>query len=92
MSQKRKDARRKNSDKVFAHYGGECAACGIADRDVLTIDHIDQNGAKHRESGVGSGRFFHKWLVDNGFPPGYRTLCFNCNIKAWRQHQRGNES
>lgn len=90
MSQKRKDKRRSATIKVFNHYGNVCGTCGISDHDVLTIDHINQDGAEHRKrDGIGlSGRNFHQWLVANGFPEGFRTLCFNCNMKAWRNHQR----
>ena len=27
---------------------------------------------------IGLGRL-HKWLIDNNFPKGFQTLCFNCN-------------
>jgi len=44
----------------------------------LTIDHENNNGSQHRKE-VGTGRQFYKWLKDNDFPLGYRTMCFNCN-------------
>lgn len=80
----------KLTDLVFNHYGNECSACGISDHDVLTIDHIAQDGNKH-VSPAGSryrGVHLYRWLVNNNFPNGFRTLCYNCNIKAYKEHKR----
>lgn len=76
---------------VLDHYGNCCKRCGIDDPDVLTIDHIKQDGAVHRRSiskGSINGQRMYKWLVSNGFPRGFRLLCFNCNIKVYRLHRR----
>jgi hypothetical protein len=68
----------RNSRIVFAHYGTECACCGVTEE--LTIDHVDGEGAAHREElgNRGGGPFF-KWLIRNGLPPGFQTLCSPCN-------------
>lgn len=67
-------------EEVFAAYGGfVCACCGEREEIFLTIDHIDGcGGPQRREQGLGSR--FYGWLRKNGFPPGYRVLCFNCNL------------
>jgi hypothetical protein len=70
-------------DKVFAHYGEECACCGEKGRAFLTLDHIDNNGAEHRRE-LGGGRSTStdktwRWLVTNNFPEGFQILCYNCN-------------
>jgi len=71
---------------VFAHYGTACACCESAHR--LTIDHIGGGGREHREALFGSskaaGRTFYLWLIRNGFPGGYQTLCMRCNISKGR--------
>ncbi len=97
---KNRRQRQKLRTDVFNHYGNRCCRCGIDDPDVLTIDHIAQDGAKHRRSiaeqrgapeghrGRHSGYKFYQWLRANGFPPGFRTLCFNCNMKAFRVSQQ----
>lgn len=43
----------------------------------LCIDHIDGGGNKHRAEIKGD---FYRWLIDNNFPPGFQTLCHNCNM------------
>jgi hypothetical protein len=69
--------------RVFAHYGTSCACCGTGDR--LTIDHVNGDGAEHRrEMGNRGGSHTYHWLVMNGFPPGFQTLCDPCNLSKDR--------
>jgi hypothetical protein len=63
--------------EVISHYGGICQCCGESDIRVLTIDHIEGGGKKHRKE-VGVGNFYSS-LIKNNFPPGFQVLCFNCN-------------
>jgi hypothetical protein len=72
---------KKCKEKVFAHYGKQCACCGIAIFEFLSLDHIDGGGCKHRKSlgGDGRGSRFYRWIVKNNYPEGYQTLCYNCN-------------
>jgi septum formation topological specificity factor MinE len=81
-------------------YGGpnpkcSCPGCSENRIEFLSIDHINGDGAKHREKLIlaqkrtkthtknyrspGGGVFF-RWLRQNNYPSGYRVLCFNCNI------------
>jgi hypothetical protein len=54
---------------------------------VLSIDHVEGGGNKHRLI-VGYGTTFYEWLENEGFPKdGYRLLCLNCN--AARTRNRG---
>ncbi len=64
---------------VLQAYGNCCACCGTDDTDVLSIDHVDGGGTKHRRK-IGFGNAIYKWLRKNKFPSGYRVLCLNCNI------------
>lgn len=66
--------------KVLAHYGTSCACCGTTED--LTIDHIDGNGREHRAEVGGSGVYL--WLIRQGFPEGYQTLCRPCNTSKGR--------
>ena len=70
-------------NQVFAAYGGyKCNCCGENEPMFLSIDHVDNNGAAERKSGLyhGSGTAFYQWLRRSGFPPGYQVLCMNCQF------------
>jgi hypothetical protein len=67
---------------VFDHYGRSCACCGSTR--VLHIDHIGGGGCAHRRELKKQGIRFYDWLVKNGLPAGYRTLCARCNWSIGR--------
>lgn len=69
--------RKKIKQIVVEHYGGECACCGEKEVAFLTVDHINNDGAEHRKE-VKHTRMY-VWLRQNGYPPGYQILCWNCN-------------
>ena len=66
---------------ALQHYGKShapaCACCGEQRLAFLAIDHIGGGGAKHRQK-IGR-KSITGWLKTNGFPPGFRVLCHNCN-------------
>jgi hypothetical protein len=69
---------------VHSHYGPEgraaCCCCGSAE--ALVIDHLAGGGRAHRLAlfGVDQGGYrFYAWLIREGLPPGYQTLCSRCN-------------
>jgi hypothetical protein len=67
--------------QILTHYSGgqpKCAHCNCHDDRVLTIDHINGNGNKHRRN-IGAGTGFYAWLKRNNFPEGFQVLCMNCN-------------
>jgi hypothetical protein len=70
---------------VMQHYSGgtpQCFMCGIDDMDLLCLDHIADDGAKHRkENKFSGGDKLYKWIIDNKFPGGFQVLCWNCNAK-----------
>lgn len=66
--------------QVLDHYGRQCACCGEDHEVFLVIDHIENDGSAHRQV-IGKGAAaLYRWLVRHGFPPGFQTLCFNCNF------------
>lgn len=67
---------------ALRRYGERCVCCGEAEFVFLTIDHIDGGGAKHRRQ-IGQKSIL-VWLAKNGFPDGYQTLCWNCNLGRYR--------
>lgn len=86
---------------IIAYYSNgtmACACCGATER--LSIDHIAGNGGEHRADigSYGSGSTsFSRWLVMQGFPPGYQVLCRSCNASkretsACRLHNRSDVS
>lgn len=66
-------------DEVLAHYGTTCSCCGEAERRFLTIDHVHNDGAEHRAIFGTGGSNLYYWLRRNNYPPGFQTLCWNCN-------------
>jgi len=74
--------RLKVKSEVLAYYSHgtmKCVCCGESIPALLTIDHINGNGRKHRESlGAGNGLHFYQWL-NKHHPEGFRVLCYNCN-------------
>lgn len=74
---------------AFDSYGGsKCACCGETAVEFLSIDHIENNGSKHRKE-IASGKTdspksqaikFYEWLRANSYPPGFQVLCMNCNF------------
>jgi hypothetical protein len=66
---------------VLDAYGGpvpKCACCHQSQRQFLTIDHVNSGGRAHRRA-LGTQGVLRE-LQREGFPPGYRVLCWNCNM------------
>lgn len=72
---------------AFNAYGGAiCACCGEIEEMFLSLDHIHDDGSKHRkaiEKEYGSNNIY-VWLKKNNYPPGFQVLCQNCNIGRFR--------
>lgn len=65
--------------KIIENYGGECICCGEKNWEFLTIDHVDNDGAKHKKE-LGGASYLYHFLKKNNYPRDkYRLLCFNCN-------------
>ena len=81
-----RNAQRKQ--EVLTHYGKNgtlrCCAedCQVVDIDMLTLDHINNDGAKHRaEDKALAGSKIYRWAIANSFPIGFQTLCWNHQAK-----------
>ena len=79
----------KNKEDVFNHYGNKCADCGESDSIVLSIDHLNGGGKKHRDGLGGSGDVFYRWLKNNDYPEGFELVCRNCNWRRWINRKNG---
>ncbi len=76
-----RQARRRYRVRVFEAYGGVlCSCCGEDRYEFLTMDHVDGGGAEHRRQDKRAKGDLYRWLTNNGFPPGFRVLCMNCNF------------
>src|ERR1700676_2958840 len=68
--------------KVLAHYGPQgrlqCSwsECMVTDIDMLSLDHVNNDGACDREKhGKTGGWLMYCRLIRLGFPEGFQTLC-----------------
>lgn len=74
-------------ERTFLHYcNGEikCQKCGFSDVRALTIDHINGDGAEHRQTVKGS---LYCWLHKRGYPLGFQVLCMNCQFIKRTENQ-----
>lgn len=91
-----RDRRARYRLEALTHYSGgepKCACCGEKRIAFLTLDHEDGGGSAHRrelsksrkDSRSPGGLAVYYWIRNNGYPPGFRVLCFNCNCArgAW---------
>lgn len=81
----RQHGERRKRSILDAYGGARCVCCGETHLDFLTVDHIGGWGARHRKE-IGAAALY-PWLIKNGFPPGFRVLCMNCNF-AMRHGRR----
>ena len=65
--------------EVLDHYGHKCSQCPESHRAFLQVDHIDGGGNAHRRE-IGWSQLF-RWLIAQGFPPGFQILCASCNFE-----------
>lgn len=61
--------------------------CEVVDPDMLTIDHINNDGAIDRKCSAGKNPY--RALKTKGFPDGYQTLCWNHQWKKELMRRRG---
>jgi hypothetical protein len=85
--------RQKIKRDVLEHYSNSrpvaCVRCGIEDIRVLSVDHVDGNGAAHRKKlKTRGGTAFYAWLRRHNYPPGFQVLCMNHQwIKRVENHE-----
>jgi hypothetical protein len=73
---------------VYSDGTNKCKRCGEHDIDVLTLDHVNNDGAEHRREIKASCKTrnnIFEWLFYKDFPdyPPLQVLCRNCN---WKKH------
>ena len=65
-------------DAIMAYGGYRCACCGEGEPMFLTLDHINNDGTRHRRE-IGTNQKILRSLQASGYPPGFQVLCSNCN-------------
>ena len=68
--------------EVRKAYGNECACCKETHPMFLTLDHINNDGAQHRNHN-GATKMY-AWAKRNSFPNTLQLLCWNCNCGRYR--------
>jgi hypothetical protein len=83
LSDVRKRRHHRNKVKVLEMYGTQCAYCGEDRYELLTCDHINNNGAEHRKSAeykrLNLGGSYGVLSSIEYDPSEYQILCHNCN-------------
>jgi hypothetical protein len=89
VRQRESKKRFKRKLEVIKAYGGKCVCCGENHPSFLTLDHINNGGAKHRKQvfSLSKGGSFWWWAKKENYPSILQLLCFNCN--CGRQVNKG---
>lgn len=72
----------RNKTKVLSMYGKSCAWCLIDRYEVLTVDHVNNDGKRHRAEPEYK-KYSNMWgfLAKSEFRPDlFQILCWNCNM------------
>lgn len=75
MKASRSEVRR----EILNQLGNKCAWCGFDDVRALDIDHVRNNGAKHRKRSPSSNVTYYRGILKNIDSGDYQLLCCNCN-------------
>lgn len=69
--------------KVLAGYGKICNCCSETILELLTIDHVYEDGKTERSRGLHSRKLLIH-ILQNNFPKKYQILCISCNVAKSR--------
>ena len=86
----------RNKVKVLETYGKQCNYCGESKYECLVIDHINDDGVKHRQTKefkkLSVGGMIGYCAVTEYRPDLYQILCHNCNaVKQYYKIKPGGE-
>lgn len=62
---------------VLEHYGQKCVCCNETIKELLEIDHLNNDGANHRQNV--HGHHVYEWIIKQNFPTTIQIMCANCN-------------
>ena len=66
-------------NRCYEILGGKCVHCGESDYNLLSIDHINEDGAQERKTLTLVK--LRSNIVNGANRENYQLLCFNCNLK-----------
>src|SRR6266568_5838721 len=73
---------RRRNDVLMYYSNGTmrcaCPKCPETNMKFLTLDHINGGGTEQSKK-LGGSVGVYKWAIENGFPPIFQVLCYNCN-------------
>jgi hypothetical protein len=79
---------RKLHDKVIDLLGGKCTRCGITDKRVLQVNHMNGGGCKEFKK-IGALVLYNQILKGKRATDDLEVRCSNCNIiYRWRNQDR----
>lgn len=94
--EKRRAVSKKNvkvcKEAALTYYSGHACVwpgCDVTDADMLTLDHIKDDGAAERKTVRRLGVVLFSYLRRRGWPSGYQVLCANHQIKKELMRRRG---
>jgi len=76
----------KTKAMVYDKYGGKCVHCGEDRPEVLTLDHVNNDGHKDKMPNGKRRPVIYTKVLAAGCPPTFQLLCRTCN---WLKHARG---
>src|ERR1700674_1431766 len=85
-----RNTREQNKLDTLKHYSrngvlGCCwEGCTVCDLDMLTLDHIEDDGQNHRNAAGNrrlSGDALYTWARRNNYPGNFQTLCSSHQLK-----------
>jgi len=78
---RQKQAYEELRERVLIAYGGYCYCCGTENKKYLQLDHIYNDGNKHRKEIFKDGRKggMYQWAEKHGYPKTLQPLCANCH-------------
>lgn len=86
----KKHSRKLKIETMNAYGGCFCNICNENDLNVLTIDHVNNDGWYERrlilKGANRAGNTAYAYLRKMGYPAGYQVLCFNCNMAKHRNN------
>jgi hypothetical protein len=76
-------------EEIFSGLGSKCSACGITDRRVLQIDHVNGGGGRQERIYMGSTNRMRQILREfHTNVKAFQLLCANCNwIKRYEKRE-----